>query len=200
MNVIHVQHLFWSEMENLVDPTISIMEIVYMHWVGHHCHPRKLRLEMDHEFDLQLWNGIFDGSSWIHQAISIRWMSTCEHGRSTCEKSDENNDQNTREIGRSVARSLQPGSTRMMDSTLIPMDNFGFFIISWIIPMEISMDQFQKRYVSTIFQAISWGDIPWNVALKNRPETYGIRTSNFHGYLSHSHWYKNPISHPNMNH
>ena len=34
------------------------------------------------------------------------------------------------------------------------------------------------RYVSTIFLAIFWGNIPWNFGLKNRPNIYGIGTSN----------------------
>ena len=33
-------------------------------------------------------------------------------------------------------------------------------------------------YVSTIFLAIFCGDIPWNLGLKNRPNIYGIGTSN----------------------
>ena len=54
----------------------------------------------------------------------------------------------------------------------------------WTLPSELdifngrSSGSNKWRYVSTIFLAIFSGDIPWNLGLNNRPNIYGIGTSN----------------------
>ena len=54
--------------------------------------------------------------------------------------------------------------------------------------IETTIQILKWRYVSTIFLAIFSGDIPWNLALKNRPNIYGIGTSNKSVPLRHGHW------------
>ena len=67
---------------------------------------------------------------------------------------------------------LLDNRTNIPNITIVYSDNIPIY--QW----EISRIQFMEVRKRTIFLAIYCGDIPWNLALKNRPKIYGIGTSN----------------------
>ena len=67
---------------------------------------------------------------------------------------------------------LLDNRTNIPNITIVYSDNIPIY--QW----EISRIQFMEVRERTIFLAIYCGDIPWNLALKNRPKIYGIGTSN----------------------